>query len=157
MTRIVFAPRTVRVIELIAAGVARRDTAARLGISEMVVTRHANRAAHALHVRADDRDRTALVNAAIREGVITLPAQAPPDMEGYLVETLEMIADGYTNAEISAELHLSVDAVKTRVKRILRVLDARHRAQAVAIGWQCGLLKHHTDTAQSATEDRRTP
>ncbi|MFF3488909.1 response regulator transcription factor [Streptomyces sp. NPDC002701] len=69
-----------------------------------------------------------------------LPALTPCPLEAYLVETLKLIARGYTNPEIGAHLWLSVDAVKSRVKRTLLALDAENRAHAVAIGWQRGLL-----------------
>jgi hypothetical protein len=80
------------------------------------------------------------VHTALREGLITLPSRSSGRLEEDLVATLELIADGYTDAEIAAQLHLSLDAVKSRVKRILRALQAEDRAHAVAIGWQLGLL-----------------
>jgi DNA-binding NarL/FixJ family response regulator len=132
------APRTLRVIEHLAAGVGRPATGARLGISLKTVAREFDCACRELRVRRNDR--AALVNASLRERVITLPEQPPIELDEYLVDTLELIADGYTNAEIAAELWLSVDAVKSRVKRIFRELGAEGRAHAVAIGWQRGLL-----------------
>ena len=140
-TRTVLDPRAVRVIALIATGTDRRDIAAHLGIGERTVNWDIDRACRALLVRRNDR--AALVNTAIREGVITLPALPPVAMGKHLLATLELIADGYTNAEIAAELTLSVDAVKSRIKCVLRTLNANGRAHAVAVGRQRGL--QHTE------------
>ncbi|MGW0334298.1 response regulator transcription factor [Streptomyces sp. NPDC003011] len=135
---VVLEPRTLRVVELIAAGVSRLDISGLLRVSESIVSREVDRACHVLLVGRNQH--AGLVDTAIREGVISLPALAPRPLEEYLLDTLQWIARGYTNPEIGAELWLSVDAVKSRVKRILRALDAENRAHAVAIGWQRGLL-----------------
>jgi DNA-binding CsgD family transcriptional regulator len=138
-------PRTVRVIELIALGVSRLDTADRLGVHETTVISDIALACRRLQI--PHRRHSALVGAAIRRGVITLAPGLPGELEDHLVDTLKLIADGYSNAEIAAELWLSLDAVKSRVKRILRDLDARDRAHAVAIGWQRGLLRRDWEVA----------
>ena len=46
-------------------------------------------------------------------------------------EVLRLMAAGLSNAEISRELYLSVETVKTHVGSILRKLGARDRTQAV--------------------------
>ena len=51
-----------------------------------------------------------------------------------------LIADGFSHAEIGAELHLSVETVKSHVRQLLSVLCARNRAHAVAIGLARGLI-----------------
>ena len=45
-------------------------------------------------------------------------------------EVLALIARGLTNAEIADELYLSVETVKTYVKRLYAKLDVHNRAQA---------------------------
>jgi DNA-binding NarL/FixJ family response regulator len=45
-------------------------------------------------------------------------------------EVLALIAQGMTNAEIARELYLSVETVKTYVKRLYAKLDVHNRAQA---------------------------
>ncbi|MFV0308680.1 MAG: LuxR C-terminal-related transcriptional regulator [Desertimonas sp.] len=45
-------------------------------------------------------------------------------------EVLALIARGLTNAQIAAELFLSVETVKTYVKRLYSKLDVHNRAQA---------------------------
>ena len=46
---------------------------------------------------------------------------------------LELIANGYTNAEIGRLLGRSVETIKTQVRSILRILGASTRGEAVAI------------------------
>ncbi|MCJ0869992.1 response regulator transcription factor [Streptomyces sp. AP-93] len=55
-------------------------------------------------------------------------------------EVLRQVAHGLSNTEIAELLSLAESTVKTHVKRILAKLDARDRAQAVAISYQSGLM-----------------
>ncbi len=48
-------------------------------------------------------------------------------------QVLRYIAEGYTDAEISGRLCLSVFTVRNHVKSILRKLNARNRTQASTI------------------------
>jgi len=57
-------------------------------------------------------------------------------------QILVRIADGLTNRAIGNDLHLSVNTTKEYVRRIFHKLGARDRANAVAIGYQRGLLGH---------------
>ncbi|MFP5451175.1 MAG: response regulator [Thermoleophilia bacterium] len=56
-------------------------------------------------------------------------------------EVLQMLADGYSNREVSERLVVSVETVKTHVKHILAKLEAEHRTQAVAIGIRQSLIR----------------
>ncbi len=57
------------------------------------------------------------------------------------LQILKMIADGYTNKRISAELGISHDTVKTHVRIVLKKLKAADRAQAVSKAYELGVLK----------------
>lgn len=62
---------------------------------------------------------------------------APTERE---LEILRLVANGQTNHEIGQRLHIAEETVKTHVQHLLRRLNARNRAHAVAIGWRQGYL-----------------
>ncbi|GAA3235306.1 response regulator transcription factor [Actinocorallia longicatena] len=55
-------------------------------------------------------------------------------------EILELIARGRSNAELGAELFLSVSTIKTHVSSLLSKLGARDRAQLVIIAYEAGVV-----------------
>ncbi len=57
------------------------------------------------------------------------------------LQVLKMIAAGYTNKRISAELGISHDTVKTHVRIILKKLHAADRAQAVSKAYDLNVLR----------------
>lgn len=56
-------------------------------------------------------------------------------------EVLERIARGRSNVEIADEFVVSIETVKTHVKRVLSKVNARSRAQAVRIAYEAGLVR----------------
>lgn len=54
-------------------------------------------------------------------------------------EVLVLVARGLSNAEIAERLFVSPATAKTHVGRVLMKLDARDRAQLVAIAYETGL------------------
>jgi DNA-binding NarL/FixJ family response regulator len=56
-------------------------------------------------------------------------------------EVLGLLAQGMSNAEISAALHVSGNTTKTHVARILTKLDLRDRVHAVIFAYQSGLRR----------------
>jgi len=70
-----------------------------------------------------EQDRTMDIGLSIRE-----------------MEVLENLAQGKTTAQISADLFISDNTVKTHVRHILDKLDASNRAEAVSKATQFGLI-----------------
>ena len=56
-------------------------------------------------------------------------------------EVLGLLAQGMSNAEISAALHVSGNTTKTHVARILAKLDLRDRVHAVIFAYQSGVRR----------------
>ena len=54
-------------------------------------------------------------------------------------DVLELVAEGYSTAEIARALWITEDTVRTHIKRMLVRLGARTRAHAVAIAFREGL------------------
>ena len=57
------------------------------------------------------------------------------------IEVLRLIAAGHANKEIAAQLSITEETVKSRVKNILEKLDANDRTHAVTIGLKRGIIE----------------
>lgn len=56
------------------------------------------------------------------------------------LEVVQLIANGLGNREIALQLSVSLETVKTHIRRVLGKLGARGRAHAVAIAWRKNLV-----------------
>lgn len=56
------------------------------------------------------------------------------------LEILQLMADGFENAQISSQLFISKETVKTHIRRLLHKLRARSRTHAVALGLRGGII-----------------
>jgi DNA-binding NarL/FixJ family response regulator len=57
------------------------------------------------------------------------------------IEMLRLIASGNANKEIAAQLNITEETVKSRVKNILDKLAANDRTHAVTIGLKRGIIE----------------
>ncbi len=60
------------------------------------------------------------------------------------MEVLDCLAHGMTTAQISRELFISENTVKTHVRHILEKLEAANRAEAVSKAIQLGLIRQNS-------------
>ncbi len=110
------------------------------------LTKDADRAdiAKALHAAAegltvlDPRVHAALLGATAAPAAAR-PAAPPDGLTQREVEILGLIARGFTNPEIAAQLYLSSHTIKTHVNRIFAKTGSRDRAAAIGYAHQHGL------------------
>ena len=74
----------------------------------------------------------------------TAPPQAFPELSDREREILTLVAQGRSNAEIAAELFLSLKTVQNHVSNIFRKLQVADRAQAVIRAREAGLGEERT-------------
>ena len=74
-----------------------------------------------------------------RQRKLMSPIFQPGPIHGY-AETMRLVAEGLSNAEIATELFLGETTVKTHVGRVLTKLEVRDRVQAVVRAYESGLV-----------------
>lgn len=101
-------------------------------------------------VRIAHRGETLLFPTALRHLAASRPAEATPAARAVATltaresQTLTLMAQGLSNAEIAARLFLGAQTVKTHVSHVLAKLGARDRTQAVIAAYDSGLVRPHT-------------
>jgi DNA-binding NarL/FixJ family response regulator len=70
------------------------------------------------------------------------PATVPPDtgLSPRELEVVQLVARGGTNAEIAAQLYITVGTVKTHLASVQAKLNARNRVEVAAWAWQRRLV-----------------
>jgi DNA-binding NarL/FixJ family response regulator len=69
-----------------------------------------------------------------------MPLRTPRGLTRRETETLQLVADGFSNKQIAGHLSVSTETVKSHVCALLAKLGASSRAHAVAIALRHGLL-----------------
>ncbi|MFJ9553392.1 response regulator [Nocardiopsis sp. NPDC101807] len=101
-------------------------------------------------LRIAHRGDTLLFPTALRHLAATRPAAPTPAARAVATlteresQTLTLMAQGMTNAEIADRLFLGVQTVKTHVSHTLAKLGARDRTQAVIAAYDAGLIRPNT-------------
>ena len=101
-------------------------------------------------LRLVHRGDTLLFPTALRAMAATRPAAPTPAARAVATlteresQTLTLMAQGLTNAEIADHLFLGVQTIKTHVSHILTKLGVRDRTQAVIAAYDSGLIRPAT-------------
>ena len=85
-----------------------------------------------------------LIAIPVETSALMTPAASESEVESLTpreMETLEMLAEGLSNKQIAARLHISEHTAKFHVNSILGKLGAGTRTEAVMRGLRSGLLK----------------
>jgi len=85
-----------------------------------------------------------LIAIPVEASALMISAASEPAVENLTpreMETLEMLAEGLSNKQIAARLHISEHTAKFHVNSILSKLDAGTRTEAVMRAFRSGLLK----------------
>jgi PAS domain S-box-containing protein len=64
---------------------------------------------------------------------VALEAPAHPALTPRQAEILRLLEQGRSTAQIAAELHLSIETVRSHIRRLLRALGVHSRLEAVAV------------------------
>jgi DNA-binding NarL/FixJ family response regulator len=89
------------------------------------------------HMVFDSSIASVLDTRAVRE----LPEGHGPQLSSREHDVLSLASKGFTNAEIAAELGISVQTVKTHMERVFKRLDAVSRGEAIATALRMGILE----------------
>jgi DNA-binding NarL/FixJ family response regulator len=135
-------PRLREVISLVAQGLNNKQIADQLSVTENTVKNHLKY----VLAKLDARDRAQLVAIAYRLGLLD-PGDASEalrerltDLTPRLRDVFSLVAQGLNNKQIADQLGITENTVKNHLKYVLAKLDARDRAQLVAIAYRLGLL-----------------
>jgi DNA-binding NarL/FixJ family response regulator len=91
-----------------------------------------------------DPSITGLLLEKISQGSIETPTGISYDLSPRELEVLELLAEGYSNAQISSQLFLSQGTIRNIVSSILNKLGTNDRTQAAIFSIKHGIIKRRT-------------
>jgi DNA-binding NarL/FixJ family response regulator len=132
-------PRQLAVIMGLARGLSDAEIAQRIGVRPEAVP------AILKQIRAGlgRYNRAGLVGLAYRLGILADLRPEPRSqivLVGHRWRVLQGLADGLEPGDIAVRLRLAEPAVQAYVSHVVRLLEARYEAHAVALGYQHGYL-----------------
>lgn len=98
-----------------------------------------------LIARLGARNTPHAIHIAHQYGLLDPPATVK--LSPALLRVMELVADGYTNAEIAVRLGLSEHTVKDHVKKARRLLGARDRAHAAVLAVEARMIRRPNRTS----------
>ena len=120
------------------------------------VTKAVEQGANAYLLKSTDRDELVRAIHLVVEGKAYIQAELTsalvarlagdteqidqPTVSPRVFEVLRLLALGYENKQIGAELEIAEATVKTHLKALYETLDVRNRAEAVAVALRLGLI-----------------
>ncbi|GGM63336.1 hypothetical protein GCM10012275_37420 [Longimycelium tulufanense] len=119
-----------------------RAAEALLAGADVVIPRDADprTVADALRRTTPDRDLVRPELVRLPAGRIRFDRCGRHDLTRRELQVLHLMAEGIDNQEIASLLVVSLETVRSHVKSILRKLDARDRARAVALAYRHGVV-----------------
>lgn len=139
---------------VILAGLARGETAARIGSSTQVPTKTIKTRTMRLRRRIGARSCAHAVALAYQHGWLASltpePRPGGTELIGRQAQVLRAAADGMTNPQIAKALGVSVTSVGIYLHRAYRQLGATNRPHAVALAYQHGHLDAASDRSGTA-------
>lgn len=72
--------------------------------------------------------------------LVKQPQPMDSNLSGRETEILKLLAEGYSNQEIAAQLNVSINTVKTHISNVYDKLNVNRRTQAVAKARELGLI-----------------
>ena len=98
-----------------------------------------------LHIAKGERVLSPEVTGSVLRVFNRLSSQEPsPLLSDRELEVLSCLATGQTTQQISGQLFISENTVKTHIRHILEKLDASNRTEAVSKALQMGLIQNNS-------------
>lgn len=145
----------LEVLCLVSLGCSNPEIAHAMHLSPHVVKAHLTR----VFAKLGAPNRVGLVGEGFRLGLLRPrrlhPAVVVPLLAPHLAELLPLIAAGLTVEEMAGRVFRSPDAVKSRLARLLRLLGASGRDEAVRRAIEAGYLVLGLDGSWGAECDPR--